>query len=188
MLATMQRALRFAYGIDRMNVAIGRACAWLALAMVLVGAYNAVARYLGRWTGTNLSSNAYLELQWYMFSLLFLLGAAYTFAADAHVRVDVIFGRLSARARAWVDLLGTLLFLLPFCLVGLLVSWPSVRNSWQVREVSPDPGGLPRYPLKAVILVAFALLFLQGISHAIKQLGVLRGVTPEGPRGAREGV
>lgn len=185
----MHRALRLAQWIDRVNLALGRTVAWLALAMVLLGSYNAVVRYLGRSTGTNLSSNAYLELQWYMFSLLFLLGAAYTFAADAHVRVDVIFARWSARTRAWIDLLGTLVFLLPFCVVGLLVSWPSVRNSWQVLEVSPDPGGLPRYPLKTFILVAFGLLLLQGISHLIKQLAVLRGVTVEAPAGSsREGL
>lgn len=178
--------------IDRISAAVGRLAAWLALAMVLVGAYNAVVRYVGRYTGTSLSSNAYIELQWYMFSLLFLLGAAYTLGEDAHVRVDVIFQRLSRRARAWINLVGAILFLVPFSVVALLVSWPSVRNSWQVRELSPDPGGLPRYPIKTFILVAFAMLLVQGISEAIKSLAILRGHTPDGSadegRVRREGL
>lgn len=172
----MQALLRLAAGIDRGTSAVGRLCSWLALGMVLAGAWNAVVRYLGRWVGSGLSSNAWIEGQWYMFSLLFLLGAAWTLQQDAHVRVDVIYGRLSAKKKAWIDLLGTLFFLLPFCVFGLMVSWPSVSNSWAVREVSPDPGGLARYPLKAVILVAFALLAAQGISTAIKAVARLRGV------------
>jgi TRAP-type mannitol/chloroaromatic compound transport system permease small subunit len=167
--------LRLAATIDRGSSAVGRLCSWLALLMVLVGAYNAVVRYLGRWVGSGLSSNSYIEAQWYMFSLLFLLGAAWTLQQDAHVRVDVIYGRLSAEAKAWIDLLGTAFFLLPFCVFGVVVSWPSVRNSWSVREVSPDPGGLARYPLKTVILIAFVLLGLQGISTAIKALSRVRG-------------
>jgi TRAP-type mannitol/chloroaromatic compound transport system permease small subunit len=171
----MQHWLRVANIIDRTNDLIGRAAAWLTLAMVLIGAYNAVIRYLGRYIGANLSSNAYIELQWYLFSLVFLLGAAYTLRHNAHVRVDVVYGRFSPRVRAWINLLGTLLFLIPHTLLVVWVSWPSVRNSWAVLEVSPDPGGLPRYPIKTVILIAFALLFLQGVAEAIKQIAVLRG-------------
>ena len=107
-------------------LALGGAVAWLSLAMVVVGAANAVARYVGRYVGFNLSSNAYLELQWYMFSALFLLGAVSTLTCDAHVRVDVIYGRLSSRARHWIDAVGTAVFLLPFCAFGLWVSWPAV--------------------------------------------------------------
>lgn len=161
--------------IDALNERIGRVVGWLVLLMVLIGAYNAVARYLGRWVGLNLSSNAYLEAQWYLFSLVFLLGAAYTLKHDDHVRVDVLYGRLSRRARAWIDLVGTLVFLLPFSVFCLWVSWPSVRNSWAVQEGSPDPGGLPRYPLKTMILVAFALLLLQGIAEAVRHAWVLSG-------------
>lgn len=176
----MRFLLRLSRGIDRINGAIGRWTAWLALIMVLIGAYNALARYSSRFTGTSLSSNAYIELQWYMFSVLFLMGAAYTLKHNAHVRVDVLFGRLSTRARCWINLLGTVLFLIPFCTVAMIVSWPAVSNSWAVLEGSPDPGGLPRYPVKTLILVAFALLILQGISIVIKQLAVLRGdVRPE---------
>jgi TRAP-type mannitol/chloroaromatic compound transport system permease small subunit len=167
--------LHMARLIDRLNERLGRGVAWLTLAMVLIGAFNAVARYLGRYIGVNLSSNAYIELQWYLFSLVFLLGGAYTLRHNAHVRVDVIYGRLSNRARAWINLLGTLIFLIPFALFGLWVSWPSVRNSWAVLEDSPDPGGLPRYPIKTAILVAFALLLVQGIAEAVKHVAVLRG-------------
>ena len=167
-------------GIDRFNQSTGRAVAWLVLAMVLLGAFNAVARYAGRYLGFNLSSNAYLELQWYMFSLVFLLAAADGLRRDAHVRVDVLYGRLGPRARAWIDLIGTLVLLIPFCVFVLWVSWPSVWNSWLVLEDSPDPGGLLRYPIKSMILVAFALLLLQGVAEAVRRIEWLRGaIEPE---------
>lgn len=171
----MQNWLQLSRAIDRLNGAIGRFVGWLTLAMVLIGAYNAVVRYLGGYLGRNLSSNAYLELQWYLFSLVFLLGASYTFRQGAHVRVDLLYGRLAERGRAWIDLVGTLALMMPFTLFALWLSWPSVRNSWAVREVSPDPGGLARYPIKSMILLAFVLLALQGISQVIRQVAVLRG-------------
>ncbi|HEV2147457.1 MAG TPA: TRAP transporter small permease subunit [Longimicrobiaceae bacterium] len=164
--------------IDRLSDLVGRAVLWLVAVMVAIGAFNAVARYLNRVTDTNLASNAYLEAQWYLFSLVFLLGAAYALKEDAHVRVDVLYGRLGPRGKAWIDLLGTVLFLIPFCVLMLWVSWPSVVASWAVREVSPDPGGLPRYPIKAVVLVAFALLLLQGVAQIWKQVALLRGAAP----------
>ena len=160
--------------IDRAHERLGSVVSWLLLAMVLIGAFNAVARYLGRFMSTNLSSNAWLELQWYLFSLVFLLGAAYTLKQDAHVRVDVLYGRFSARGQAWVDFLGTLFFLLPFAIFGIWTSLPSVRESWKILEVSNDPGGLPRYPLKTFIPIAFVLLFLQGLSEAHKAWRTLR--------------
>ncbi len=178
-MTVMQRALKWAHGIDTLNGWLGRLLCWLTLAMVLIGAYNAIARYLGRSLGLNLSSNAYLEFQWYLFSILFLLGSAYTLRQNAHVRVDVLFGRLSERAQAWVNLAGTILFLIPFCVVMLWVSWPPVRNSWQILEMSPDPGGLPRYPIKTVIPIAFLLILAQGISELIKHIAFLRGITRE---------
>ena len=161
--------------IDHLTERIGVLVGWLTLLMVCLGAFNAIARYAGRFTGTNLSSNAYLELQWYMFSLIFLLGAAYTFQRDQHVRVDVLYGGLSPKAKARIDLTGGVLFLLPFCIFGLIMSWPAVRNSWAVWEISPDPGGLPRYPIKSAMLVCFGLLFLQGVSDIIKRIRILRG-------------
>lgn len=176
---SMERWLKLARAIDRLNLWVGRLVYWLVLFMVLVGAYNAVVRYLDRYTGIGLSSNFYIELQWYLFSLVFLLGAAYTLQRDAHVRVDVFYGRLAPRARAWINLLGTALFLLPFCGLVLWVSWGWVANSWMVREVSPDPGGLPRYPLKAMLPVAFVLLALQGVSMLIHQVARLRKLETE---------
>ena len=183
----MPRWLRFARGIDRMNEWIGRITSWSILLMVVLGAYNACMRHLGRSLGVTLSSNAYIELQWYLFSLVFLLGAAYTLAHNAHVRVDVLYGRLSRRGRAWVNLGGTALFLLPFAVLMLLLAWPSVLDSWSVREVSPDPGGLPRYPLKAAVLFAFALLLLQGLAEILKNIAILRGSLEETPE-EREAV
>jgi TRAP-type mannitol/chloroaromatic compound transport system permease small subunit len=170
--------LRVAAGIDRVNDIIGRAASWLALVMVLLGAFNAIARYLGRYVGVQLSSNAYLEMQWYLFSLLFLLGGAWALRHDAHVRVDVLFARLTDRARSWINVLGTVLLLIPFCVFMLIVSVPMVRNSWAIREVSADPGGLARYPLKAAILVCFALLLLQAIAELIREIAALRGRIP----------
>ncbi|MBX2822170.1 MAG: TRAP transporter small permease subunit [Rhodothermaceae bacterium] len=161
--------------IDRMNERVGIGIYWLSLIMVLIGAYNAIARYFDRFTGWGMSSNMYIELQWYLFSLLFLLGAAYTLKHNSHVRVDVFYGKLSAKGKAWVNVLGTLLFLFPFCILMLIMSIPSVMNSWAVFEMSPDPGGLPRYPIKTMIPIAFILVILQGVSMVIKQVHVLRG-------------
>ncbi|HZD04613.1 MAG TPA: TRAP transporter small permease subunit [Longimicrobiales bacterium] len=182
----MRSLLRLAHGVDRLNGRIGTGLRWLALVMVLIGAYNAVARYVTRYADAQLSSNALNELQWYFFSVIFLLGAAYGLEQDVHVRVDVLYGRLTEEGRAWIDLLGSLLFLVPFSVLMLVVAWPAVMNSWSIRETSPDPGGLPRYPIKALLVVSFGLLLLQGLAQAVKQVAILRGVEHgEGPH--REG-
>lgn len=175
--------LRIAAAIDRLTGRIGVAVSWLALVMVLIGAFNAVARYLGRYIGINLSSNVYLELQWYLFSMLFLLGAAWVLREDAHVRVDVLYGRVSARTRSLINIIGTLLLLMPFCGFVLWVSVPVIRSSWIIREGSPDPGGLPRYPLKALIIVCFALLMLQAVSELIKEVHRFRHSDADGTGG-----
>ncbi len=174
----MKRLLLLSRLIDGLSDRVGRGASWLALAMVLLGAFNAVARWIGRFVGHDFSSNAYLEGQWYLFSLLFLLGAAWALREDRHVRVDVLYGRLSDRGKAWIDLAGGLVFLLPFCVFALVVSWPSVFSSIAILEVSPDPGGLPRWPLKAMLLVSFALLGLQGVSEIIKRVAFLSGRAP----------
>jgi TRAP-type mannitol/chloroaromatic compound transport system permease small subunit len=142
--------------------------------MVLIGAFNALARYIGTHIGMQLGSNTSLEAQWYLFAMVFMLGAAATLRHDQHVRVDVLYGRLSDRSKAWVDLWGTLLLLLPFCVLSGWASWDYVLNSWESLELSPDPGGLPRYPIKTVILLTFGLLFLQGISTVCKSVLTLQ--------------
>lgn len=163
--------------IDALNDRIGVAIRWLALFMVLVGAVSAVGRYLARSQQWTLNLTPATELQWYFFSIIFLLGAAYGLGHDVHVRVDVMYERFSAKTQAWIDLAGTILFLIPFSLMMLWVSYPAVLNSWQIREQSTDPGGLARYPIKILILVSFALLILQALSQLVKQVDVIRGVT-----------
>jgi len=180
----MQSLKRLATAVDGLNNRIGASIRWLSLIMILIGAFNAIARYLTRYTGLALSSNAYFDLQWYLFSLIFLLGAAYGLEHDVHVRVDVLYSRLSRKGRAWIDLVGTVLFLIPFCVLMLWVSWPAVRNSWAIHETSPDPGGLPRYPIKTVILLSFVLLLLQAFSQLVKQIEALRGTGAEPAAGA----
>lgn len=171
----MQILRRLSGLIDGLNDRIGVAIRWLTLAMVAVGAVSAVMRYFARSQQWTLNLTPATELQWYFFSIIFLLGAAYGLNHDVHVRVDVMYERLSAKARAWIDLVGTLIFLIPFSLMMLWVSYPAVRSSWQIRETSPDPGGLPRYPVKILILVSFGLLVLQAISQLVKQVDVIRG-------------
>ena len=175
----MRAALRLSSAIDGCNRRLAGGVAWLTLAMVLVGAYNAVARYMERGLGLQLSSNAYLELQWYLFSLVFLLGAPYALRCGAHVRVDVLYGGHSQRGKAWVDLVGGVLLLIPFCCFAVWISWDFVMSSWEIREQSSDPGGLPRWPLKIVVPTAFALVGLQGVSEVIKRIAILRGSSAE---------
>jgi len=171
----MTSLLKLAGMIDWLNQQVGRIMYWLGLVMILFGVYNAVVRYIGSYLGSNLSSNAYLDIQWYLFGAMFLLGAAYGLSKNVHVRVDVFSSRLSPRAQTWVELLGTVLFLLPFCVIVLWYSLDWVSISWQVKEASPNPGGLARYPIKLVVPAAFALLFLQGLSQLIKCVAVLTG-------------
>ena len=170
----MSVLLQFAKGIDWVNERFGRLVCWLTLAMVLVASYNTIARYCGRYVGRNLTSNALLETQWYLFSAVFLLGAAYALIHNVHVRVDVMYAHLGARVRAWINLIGGGLLLLPFSIFAIWASWRPVMSSWQIQEMSPDPGGLPRYPIKMLIPVAFVLLILQGIAEMIKIVVFLR--------------
>ena len=169
----MRALLAVARAIDALNESVGRTVKWLVLIATVISATNAGLRY-----GFNLSSNAWLELQWYLFALIFLFGAGYTLKHNNHVRIDVIYGRLSPRARATIDLLGGLLFLLP--VAGLLTwfSWSVFVESWAIQEGSPDAGGLLRWPIKLAMPVGFALLFLQGIAEIIKQIGALTGQVP----------
>ena len=174
----MKPLIKLAEGIDRFSHRTGTIVSWLALAMILIGAFNALARTLARDFGVDLSSNAFIELQWYMFSVLFLAGAAYTLKHGAHVRVDVLYGQLPSKGKVWINLVGAVIFLIPFSVLMIWVSWSSVVNSWTVLEQSPDPGGLPRYPIKTLVPIAFVLLIVQGISEIIKNIAKLRGYLP----------
>ncbi len=172
----MNAWLRLARAIDRFADATGYVLGGLTGLMVLVGAGNALVRALDRWLGWGIVTNMALELQWYLFATVFLLGAAWTLRHDAHVRVDVLYGRLSARGRAGVDLAGALLMLVPFTILLLWASGSYVAASWRVLEASPDAGGLPRYPVKTLIPVACVLLLVQSVSFVIRKIAVLRGL------------
>ena len=169
----MQALLRFSAWIDEVNAWIGRSVAWLGLAAVLVCTGNATARY-----ALNVGSNAWLELQWYLNSAVFLLVASYALKRNEHVRIDVLAGRLSQRAQAWIDIVGSLFMLLPAVTIIAWYSWPSLVSSWQIKEYSSDPGGLIRWPVRLLIPVAFTLLGLQGVSEMIKRVAFLRGALP----------
>jgi TRAP-type mannitol/chloroaromatic compound transport system permease small subunit len=152
---------------------IGTLLNWLVTILIVIGFLNVVLRYVGRFARVSLTSNAWIETQWYMFSVLFFLGFAYILRHNLNVRVDVLYTNWNPRRRALIDLLGTLLFLIPFCILGIYVTLNPVLISWTLRETSPDPGGLPRYPIKAMIFVAFVLLLIQAISQAIKYAAIL---------------
>jgi len=162
--------LGIARAIDAVNERIGRAVLWLVLAVTLISAANALRRY-----GFGMSSNAWLEIQWYLFGAIFLLAAGYTLKHNGHVRVDVLYGRWPPRARAWIDLLGTALFLLPLCVLMVWLSWHGFIESFQRGELSSDAGGLIRWPVRLLIPLGFALLGLQGVSELIKRVAFLRG-------------
>ena len=181
----MNGLLKISSAIDWFTTKIGQIMWWLTLAMVLIGVENVVARYafqqisavFGEKVARALSNTTYLELQWYLYSLVFLLGAAYVFKSNSHVRVDIIYSNLKPRAQAMVDIFGILFLMLPFMIFGIYYSWPSVLKSWQQHEISSDPGGLARYPIKTAVIVAFVMLFFQGISELIKNIAFLRGHT-----------
>lgn len=168
----MNTLLALSRAIDTLNEFAGRGARWLVLACILISAGNAVARY-----GFNLSSNGFLEIQWYLYSIVFLGAAGYTLKHNAHVRIDLIAGRLSARAQAWIDIFGHLFMLLPVCAIMLWFGWTAFLESYRINELSPDAGGLLRWPIKLVVPAAFALLILQGVSETIKKLAQLRGDT-----------
>ncbi|MDF1800939.1 MAG: TRAP transporter small permease subunit [Planctomycetota bacterium] len=161
--------------IDAVNRTVWNGVRWATLAMVLIGAYNALARYLDGHFEARLSSNSWVELSWYLFSIVFLLAAPWALRQGAHVRVDVLYGRLGQRGKAWIDLVGGLGLLLPFCLFALFSAWPAVVNSIQTWEASPDPDGLSRWPIKLVVPVAFALLSAQGVAEVLRRILFLFG-------------
>ena len=179
----MRILLKLSHWIDRLTERLGQVAALLVLLVVVIGFYNPVARYLGKYLGVKLTTNALIELQWYLFSLIFFLSFAYILKHGVNVRVDFLFTNWSPRSKAWVDFVGHLLFLIPFCLVGIYVtvgpvlqSWGQLPDgSWGTWEISPDADGLPRAPIRTMIIVAFGTLLLQGLAEAIKCLAVITG-------------
>ena len=167
----MRALLKIAHGIDAVNAMFGRIAVWLVLLACVVSAGNAVSRY-----ALDLSSNAWLELQWYMFAGMVMLGAPFVLKVNGHVRVDILYGQASPRTQAWIDLLGLVFFLLPVMVTIMVMSWPFFVESYQGMETSGNAGGLLRWPVKLVIPVGFALMVLQGISEIIKRIAFLLGL------------
>ncbi len=169
----MQGLLSLSKLIDGVTEFVGRVAYWLVPLVLAVGVWNVANRYVGRAIGRSLGSNVFIELQWYLFSVIFFLGGAYALKHGEHVRVDLFYANYPPKRKALADLIGTLFYLMPFCLLLIYFAWPVVVTSVNVREMSPDPGGLPRYPLKVFLLLSPTLLFIQGISEAIKYVAVL---------------
>ena len=184
----MRFLLRVSSIIDVVNGAVGRLMGGVVVLLILLGVVNVVGRYLGAHLGMQLSSNALLEGQTYAYNVIFLLGASYVLRQDGHIRVDILYSGFGPRPKAWIDLVGALLFLIPFCAMVVWLSWDYTLRSWgwshfpsgwpdvERMEQSSQPGGLPRYPIKTVIPLAFFLLMLQGLSEAIKRVAWLRGI------------
>jgi TRAP-type mannitol/chloroaromatic compound transport system permease small subunit len=170
----MQALLTFSRGVDWMTERIGRSVYWLLLAAVIISTVNAIVRKT-----FNLSSNAYLEAQWYLFAAIFMLGAGYVFLHDQHVRIDVLAGKLSRRVQVWIDVVGITFFLLPLCAFVVWTAMPSVMTAWDTQEVSANPGGLIRWPLYALVPIGFSLLALQSLSELFKRIGFLTGAGPD---------
>lgn len=167
----MRFLLRISGLIDAVNDGIGKLVYWLVLAAVMVSAVNAVVRY-----SVNYSSNAWLELQWYLFSAIFLLCSGYTFLRNEHIRIDIVLGRFSRKVQAAVDVFGIIVFLFPMAILIMWLSWPMFMDSFRTNEMSSDAGGLIRWPAKLLVPVGFFLLTAQGVSELIKRIAFLAGV------------
>ena len=171
----MRLLLKFADGIDALSEWIGQWLKWLVLFSSLISAFNALMRYT-----IHYSSNAWLEIQWYMFGAMFLLAAGYALKHEEHVRVDVFFSKMTPRQQAWLDVFGGILFLMPTALIIAWMSIPMVRNSIAIMEHSSDPGGLLRWPIKICIPLGFVFLGIQGIAEIIKKYAIATGVRTPG--------
>ena len=169
----MNALLALSRAIDALSERIGRFIYWFVLVVVLISAANATIRKL-----FNYSSNAYLEIQWYLFSVIFLFGAGYVLLHNAHVRIDIVSGRLSARAQNWIDIIGIVLFLFPMAITIMWLSWPLFMDSYTRNEVSTNAGGLVIWPARLMVPIGFFLLILQGVSELIKRIAFLMGMIP----------
>jgi len=170
----MQALLAFSRAVDRLNAFVGRYCIWLIFAATVISAANAVVRKI-----FNYSSNAFLEVQWYLFAWSFLIAAGYTLLQREHVRIDVLNSRLSKRTQVWIDIVGFALFLTPVCILVLWLGVPMLITRFESGEVSGNPGGLIRWPVWVALPLGFTLLMLQGWSELIKRVAFLRGQGPD---------
>ena len=166
----MKLCLGFSRAIDAMNERLSLAADWLVLASCLISAGNAFSRY-----AFNISSNAWLEIQWYMFGGVVMLGAAYTLNRNEHVRVDIVYANVSTRRQIGIDIFGFILFMLPATIIMAYLCWPIFYNAWHMGEISSNAGGLIRWPVKILLPIGFALLSLQGISELIKRIAMITG-------------
>ena len=166
----MQGLLKVSSLIDDLNERVGRSMIWVVLIVVLISAGNAVFRF-----AFNMSSNALLEIQWYLFSAIFLLSAGYVLKKNEHIRIDVLFGRYTDRTQNWIDVFGFVAFLLPMGILIGYLSWAVFTLAWNSGEMSSNPGGLIRWPVRLMMPVGFALLVLQGLSELIKRVAFLKG-------------
>ena len=169
----MNAFLRLSSGIDVMNRWFGYAASACVLIACLVSSGNAGLRYL-----FSLGSNAWLEMQWYLFAYLVMFGAAHVLKVNEHVRVDLIYGMLSTRGKIWVDLLGLLVFLMPATLYLFILCWPPAMDAWHTGEISPNAGGLMRWPARLALPIGFMLVALQGLSEIVKRIAMLSGHMP----------
>ncbi len=170
----MKALLSFSKAIDWLNNKVGQGIYWLILIAVIVSSGNAVVRY-----SLHTSSNAWLEIQWYLFSAVFLFGAGYALLHNQHVRIDVLSSRLSKKAQTWIDILGTVFFLMPMAITIMWLSWPVFVESLSRHEVSSNAGGLTVWPARLMVPVGFLLLILQGASELIKRVAFLQGLIPD---------
>jgi TRAP-type mannitol/chloroaromatic compound transport system permease small subunit len=170
----MNAMLRLSRLIDGISERIGKLTIWLVLAVTVISAANAVVRHAVNW-----SSNGLLEIQWYLFSAIFLICAGYTLMKNEHVRIDIISGHLSAKARAWIDVFGIVFFLFPMVYLFVTLGWPFFVATWVSGEVSSNAGGLIRWPVKLLVPVGFFLLGMQAVSELIKRIAFIRGLIPD---------
>lgn len=170
----MQSLLKLSQGIDAINSWIGRHLSWLILVAVLISSANATVRKL-----FDESSNAWLELQWVLFGIVFLLCAPWTLLSNEHIRIDIINSFWPKKVRDAIDVIGHTFFLIPLCIVMILTSVPFFLRSWEINEQSANAGGLPQWPAKSLLMIGFTLLLIQGISELIKRIAIMRGLIPD---------
>ena len=171
---SLQSLLKLSRGIDAFTRWVGKRLAWLILVAVVVATINAIVR-----KSFDVSSNSWLELQWLLFSIVFLLCAPWTLLDNEHIRIDIVSNMMKKRLRDWIDVIGHTFFLIPLCIVMIITGGPFFMRSVEVNEQSSNAGGLPQWPAKSLIIIGFVFLMVQGISELIKRIAVMRGLIPD---------